>query len=122
MLIVFQRLFIDALLHVLLLPLWWYTVGLTRFAKKVFSWFRLGNEYLVPLLWWGHLFVPMFGAVQWQERLISFFMRLVNALIRTFLLAVWAVILVLVIMVWCVLPLIASYLIASAFFLPKPAV
>ena len=122
MLIVFQRLFIEALLHVLLLPFWWYTIGLARFAKKVFSWFRLGNEYLVPLLWWGHLFVPMFGAVQWQERVISFFMRLVNALIRTSVLAVWAVVLLFVLSVWCLLPLVVAYLMASAFVFPKSAV
>jgi hypothetical protein len=122
MLLVFQRLFVEALLHVLLLPFWWYTVGVTRWVKKLFSWFRLGNEYLVPLLWWGHLFVPMFGQVDRQGRLVSFFIRIVNAIVRTFALGVWATILFGAFLVWCSLPIMVLYLFGSAFFMPKPSV
>lgn len=122
MLIVFQRLFIEALFHVLLLPFWWYTIGLARFAKKIFSWFRLGNEYLVPLLWWSHLFVPMFGQVDRQGRLVSFFIRLVNAIIRTCMLVVWAAALLVVFSVWILLPLVVAYIVASAFFMPTSSV
>ncbi len=70
--------FRDLALDILSFPLWWYTHGLLRMAR----WWResvRGYARLLALeIWIKNLFVPMFGQYDWQSRLISIFMRLVQ--------------------------------------------
>lgn len=63
-------------------PIWWYTRGFLRFAKSFgqalhFKWQELGVG-----IWVKNLFVPMFGERDMAGRLISFFVRLANIIIR----------------------------------------
>ncbi len=105
MILVLQRILLEALLHVLIFPFWWYTKGMLFAAKRCFEIFRYGNEFLVPALWWRNIFVPMFGQVDWQGRLVSFGIRLANGVARTLALLVWLFFATLLFVIWLALPL-----------------
>ncbi len=105
-LLVFQRIFFDAILDLFYFPLWWYTGGVIHAAKWCGQFFMDGNQMLAPFLWLKNLFVPMFGQYDWQGRIISFFMRLVQFFFRTLALIVWLVVCFALFCVWLILPVI----------------
>ena len=96
-LIIAQRLLFETLLDIFYFPLWWYSGGL----KHAFLWcidvLKSGNNTLAPGLWLKNIAVPMYGQYDWQGRLISFFMRLVQVIFRGLALMVWF----LVCSAWC---------------------
>lgn len=64
-------------------PLWWYGRGLvnaynTVVAMVVSVWRSMG-----VWMWARHIFTPMFQQYDWQGRLISFFMRLFQVVVRS---------------------------------------
>lgn len=80
--------FRDLALDILLFPVWWYSRGVVRVA----AWSResfFGYARLLAIdVWMKNVFVPMFGQYDWQSRLISIFMRLVQIIGRSFALLV----------------------------------
>ncbi len=72
----------EAVFDVVRFPLWWYSQGLvaaSRFARD----FVVGYERSLALsVWLKNIFVPMFGQHDWQSRIISVFMRVVNIIGR----------------------------------------
>lgn len=115
MLLVLQRVFAESFLDILYAPLWWYSRGIVYWAKKCQVWFRGGNEALAPGLWLKNLFIPMFGQYDWQGRLISFFIRLVQVIARGFVLGVWGIICIILFLLWMVFPILAVYEFLEAF-------
>lgn len=115
-----RYLFIDLLGGVLRWPVWWYTQG----VKAVFQWAgRMIRDYARSLainVWIRNIFVPMYGTRDWQSRIISFFMRVVQIIGRSIALAAWIFGVFVLIVAYIVLP-IASILgllyHSSAFFL-----
>ena len=103
-LLVLQRLTFDAIIDVFYFPLWWYTGGVWHSIKWCTQFFLDGNQSLAPFLWLKNLFVPMFGQYDWQGRIISFIMRLVQFFFRSLALMVWFIICVILFCVWLVLP------------------
>ncbi len=107
--LIFQRLFIDALIDIFYFPLWWYSGG----AKHALIWclnlLKYGNQMFAPGLWLQNIFVPMYGQYDWQGRLISFFMRLVQVIVRTFALFIWMWVSVALFFLWLGLPIIVIY-------------
>ena len=89
-LLIFQRLSVEFFLDILYFPIWWYTRGILRVGR--FCWQLVGdaNESLAPGLWLRHIFTPMFGQTDWQGRIMSFFMRVVNIIGRSMALAIWS--------------------------------
>lgn len=71
---------------------WWYTVT----VPAAWAWFtasvRRDIARLGVRVWLQNLFVPMYGQYDWQSRLISFLVRLVQLLVRSLGLVVWMVI------------------------------
>ena len=63
-----------------------------------------GNVILAQGLWLRNLFVPMFGQVDWQGRIVSFFMRLINAIIRGIILFLWLIVIFIFFLVWILAP------------------
>lgn len=108
-LLIFQRLFGEALLDLVYFPVWWYTSGLRYAGGRCFEWLKAGNRALAPVLWLQNLFVPMFGQTDWQGKIISFFMRFVQILARSTALLAWAGTSVLFWLIWILLPIIAFY-------------
>lgn len=109
MILILEKLFLEAILDVFYFPIWWYTAGAVRAGKRCLLWLARGNETLAPGIWLTHIFVPMFGQYDWQGRIVSFFMRLVQIIFRTAALAVWLACCFLFFMLWLALPLLVFY-------------
>lgn len=100
--------FIDLIGGILRWPLWWYTKGLQlRFAWAVNSITNYGRMLALGV-WIKNIFVPMFGQRDWQSRLISVFMRIVNIVGRSIALFFWTVIVIFLVGVYLVLPIVAT--------------
>ena len=90
-------------------PLWWYTKGAVHALRWCLNLLKRGNENLAPSLWLQNLFVPMFGQFDWQGRVLSFLMRLVQILARTVALAVWIGLCLILFLSWLALPILVVY-------------
>lgn len=79
----------ESLGSVLHFPVWWYSTGLIR----AFTFMRraiVGYARSIALsVWVKNIFTPMFGRYDWQSRLISVFMRVVNIVGRSFVLVIF---------------------------------
>jgi len=104
-LIIIQKLILDAILDILYFPLWWYTSGIKFAFKKCFAFFLAGNSRLAPGLWLKNIFVPMFGQWDFQGRIISFFMRLFQVIIRFFILLLWFAFIFVLFCFWLLVPI-----------------
>lgn len=78
-------------------------------AKKSLSLLQRGNNRLAPGIWLANIFVPMFGQFDWQGRIVSFFMRVVQVVVRTGVLAIWLVVCLLLFFSWFVIPVVVIY-------------
>ncbi len=100
------RLASQGIVDLFYFPLWWYSGGILYWGKKCLGLLTLGNQALSPGLWFKNLFVPMYGQRDWQGRLISFGMRLVQGVVRGIVLAIWAALCMGIFLVWLALPII----------------
>lgn len=73
----------DIFFDIVSFPFWWYSFGLSR----TFSWAGEAFQSSVQMagvgVWIRNIFVPMYGQYDWQSRLISVFMRVVQIIFRT---------------------------------------
>jgi len=67
---------------------------------------RRGNAALGVLLWLKNLFVPMFGQHDWQGRLVSFLIRLVQLIARGIAFVVLVIFLTVALALWATGPLV----------------
>lgn len=99
-----QRIVFEVFFEIVYFPVWWYSRGILFIGTHLARYFSLGNEVLAPGLWWRNLLVPMYGQYNWQGRIISFIIRLIQGVVRAILLVLWLVVLCLVFMVWVLTP------------------
>jgi len=104
--IIAQRLLLDILLDIIYFPVWWYSGGIKFIVEKCYEIFKSGNARLAPGLWLKNIFVPMFGQWDWEGRIISFFMRLFQVVIRSIGLFFWLVFCLLIFGFWIIAPVI----------------
>jgi hypothetical protein len=102
--LIFQRLLLEAVFDIVYFPLWWYTKGLGHAAQWSLGVFKNGNASLGPGLWLKNIFVPMYGQNDWQGRLVSFFMRLINVIGRSIALFFWMLFSITLFLLWLILP------------------
>lgn len=112
-LLVIQQLLIEAALDVVYLPVWWYTKGTKRVGMGCVNWVRSMNAQTAPGLWLKNLFVPMYGLYDWQGRLVSFFMRLVNVIGRSIWLLIGTACIAALFLLWFIFPIILFGLIST---------
>lgn len=108
-LLVLPRLLTEAFLDLLYFPLWWYTGGAYRAGAWCFDLALSGNDHFAPGLWLKNIFVPMYGQYDFEGRLISFFMRLFQFIIRSLALFIWSIICLCLFLCWLALPIITIY-------------
>ena len=104
--LILQRLFLESILDIFYFPVWWYTKGAVHALRWCYNLLKLGNENLAPGLWLANLFVPMYGQYDFQGRLVSFLMRLVQIIARAFALLVWLGVCLAFLAVWLALPVV----------------
>lgn len=105
----FQKIIMEAIIDLIYFPFWWYSFGSIKIAEKCFQFFKEGNARLAPGIWLANIFVPMFAQYDWQGRIVSFFMRLVQVVFRSLALIVWLVLCLALFLLWLVIPLLTGY-------------
>jgi len=86
---ILPRILSEFILDFFYFPLWWYTTGAKRVLLFCGSLIAEANLYTSPGLWLKNIFVPMYGQYDWQGRIMSVFMRLINVIGRSVGLLVW---------------------------------
>lgn len=88
-------------------PFWWYSRGLQYFWSVAVKVIRWGGDFFGPGVWLKNLFVPMFGQNDRTGRIISFFVRLLQLIVRGAFFLLWIILILMLFFVWIFLPLIA---------------
>ena len=96
-------------------PIWWYTRGISRAGLFALAEIKLQAQRLGVGVWAKNIFVPMFGQYDLEGRLISFFIRLIQIIVRGIATVVWAALVAAVFGLWVLLPLIALYFVIYNF-------
>lgn len=85
-------------------PIWWYSKGVVFTFHGLRRAFLHQAAHVSVAVWVKNLFVPMYGLRDWQGRLISFFVRLLQIIFRSIFLCIYAVLLLLAFILYIVLP------------------
>lgn len=91
--------------NILFFPLWWYSLGFLMFANRVINFWREEQKSLGVYVWLKNLFIPMYGQHDFAGRIISFFVRLIQIIIRGVVLLFWVIIGLGLMLIWLALPL-----------------
>ncbi len=101
--------FLDIIGDFFYWPIWWYSKGLIKMGRFCLHEFSNQVEQLGVLVWIKNLFTPMFGQYDIQGRLISFFMRIFQIIIRSFAVLIFAVFYLILFLLWPIMPIIILY-------------
>ncbi len=107
--LIFQHLLLESIIDIFYFPLWWYSKGILYALRQCFGLLKSGNENLAPGLWLANLFVPMYGQFDFQGRVISFLVRLVQIIVRIFGLFLWLIFCSILFLIWLALPIVVFY-------------
>lgn len=99
------KIIISLLLEIIYFPIWWYSVGFFRFLGNVRLFLRGQERSLGFWVWAKNIFVPMYGQSDFAGRIISFFMRLIQVIVRGFIMLLWVTICLVVLIIWLALPI-----------------
>lgn len=96
---------VDLIGDILLFPLWWYTKGLKKTVLFCVKKAKNAENALGLKIWLTSLFKPMYAQYDWQGRIISFFMRIFQIIIRSFLFVVSLIFIFILPIIWLGLPI-----------------
>ncbi|NUM25309.1 MAG: hypothetical protein HUU49_01640 [Candidatus Buchananbacteria bacterium] len=105
----FKYIIIDLIGDILYWPIWWYSKGLLKATKASINAIINQERSLGLGIWVKNIFTPMFGQYDIEGRIISFFARLIQIIVRSIILFVWAVVVLLFYLFWLILPVIVVY-------------
>jgi hypothetical protein len=106
---------VDLIGDILYFPLWWYSRGLADTA--IFCWHKIQQrqEKLGLSIWINNLFTPMFGQYDFEGRLISFLVRLIQIILRSIFLLFYVIAVASLVIVWIIIPPVIIYYILDNF-------
>ncbi|MCK4554223.1 hypothetical protein KAU19_04645 [Candidatus Parcubacteria bacterium] len=90
-------------------PLWWYTKGIIQLLKVLKNFLINREKSLALLVWIKNIHRPMYGQYDWQGKLISFFFRIIQIIVRGIAMLIYLIIAVLVFCFWLALPVLVVY-------------
>ena len=106
---------IDLIGDILYWPVWWYSKGLIKIGLFCLGSIQEQQQRLGLAIWIKNIFTPMFGQYDLEGRLISFFARLVQIIVRSILLLVWLLIIFSLLLIYLILPVIVVYQLVANF-------
>jgi len=106
---------IDLIGDILYWPLWWYSKGLAKVGLVCLREIKNQAEVLGIAIWVKNLFTPMFGQYDLEGRIISFFARLIQIIVRSILLLFWVILVLILFLAWILLPILVIYEIIANF-------
>jgi hypothetical protein len=95
--------------EILYFPFWWYSAGLLKIVKFLNNFIRDREKSLGFLVWAKNIFRPMYGQYDWQGRLISFFIRLIQIIFRGVIMLFWLLVALAIFLFWVILPFLVLY-------------
>lgn len=107
--------FKDLIGDIFYFPFWWYTKGLIKAWAHFKGTLQSANESLGLTIWIRNIFTPMFGQTDWQGRLVSFFMRLVQIIFRSVVFVGWMIFAFIMLILRVVFPIFVAYMILFNF-------
>lgn len=105
----FLQSFLELILDVLYFPVWWYSIGLKNTGVWAIRKIIQGEKVLGLKIWVVNLFHPMYGVRDWQGKIISFFMRLIQIIFRSILMVGWIGVILILSLAWVVVPVFVVY-------------
>lgn len=106
---------IELIGDVLYWPLWWYSKGLVKAGLFCLQAIKNQEERLGLSIWIKNIFTPMFGQHDIEGRIISFFARILQIIVRTIILLIWIILVLILFLIWIILPLFIIYQIVNNF-------
>lgn len=107
----------EIIRDVVYFPVWWYSRGLVRTARGLKNFLINKERSLALFVWLKNIFRPMYGQRDWQGYLISFFIRLIQIIIRGFIMMLFVVFAFFIFCFWLILPFLVIYEIIFQIFL-----
>lgn len=99
------KIILQIIEETLFFPIWWYSVGLLDFIKRVFVFIANQEKSLGFSIWLKNIFVPMYGQYNFAGRIISFFVRLVQVIFRGIALLIFLILGLISILIWLLFPI-----------------
>jgi len=94
---------------ILLFPVWWYSKGFFHWGEELFNFLSARQKSLGLLVWIKNIHRPMYGQTDWQGVLISFLIRVLQIIIRSFIMLFWVILAFLLLLVWLLAPVLIIY-------------
>ena len=101
---------------VLYFPIWWYSAGLKKRLRFFIDGTKQWSRYLAIKILVTHIFKPMFGQYNWEGRIISFFMRLIQLMVSFIIFIIGFIFILLILILWIVLPVLTVWQIINLIF------
>ncbi|MFH1427783.1 MAG: hypothetical protein ABIG60_04635 [Patescibacteria group bacterium] len=99
----------DITRDIIYFPLWWYSRGLVQLIRILKDFLASRQKSLALLIWVKNIHRPMYGQFDWQGMLISFFVRLVQIIIRSIIMLFWLIFTLAIFIFWIFLPIFVIY-------------
>jgi hypothetical protein len=100
------KVFSDLVLDLVYFPVWWYTRGLKQTTLALFRFLQNRERGLGLFVWIKNIFKPMYAQEDFAGIAISFFMRLIQIIVRGFAMLFWLAIALSALLLWFVMPVI----------------
>lgn len=94
----------ETVWDVLFFPFWWYSYGLARQLKNIIQFLDDRQKSLALFVWIKNIHKPMYGQEDWQGRMISLLMRLIQIFFRSLVMFFWLIAVLVYFLIWIILP------------------
>ena len=111
------KILLEIVRDILYFPVWWYSRGLVNLAKSLLNFIVNKQKSLVLFVWIKNVFTPMYGQSDWQGKIISFLVRLIQIFVRSLIMFLWLVFALIIFCFWIILPVLVVYEIIFQLFL-----
>lgn len=108
------RLFAGLFFEIIYAPVWWYSRGLIWFIGRIVESIKDTSISAGLGIWVKNLFVPMYGQYDAWGRIMSFFVRFTNIIVRSLWVGLWAALCLAAICVWVALPPVLFFIFMSS--------
>ena len=105
----------ELIRDILIFPLWWYSRGLVNNVKGLIKFIIARQKSLALIIWVKNIFTPMYGQTDWQGKLISVFIRIVQIIFRSIVMLFYLIISIALLLFWLALPPFTVYQIIFQF-------